>query len=443
MSDRPVLPSERDAARISRIRDLREQREAPLRRRRRFEPVVLIGWFLVVMVVAAIAIGVGFVAFSPRLMSWVEENPSALENGLVVEFVKWHDTDVLADGPASDSPERVTIQVPEGANDADIGQILYDAGLVTSPLAFQYAVLQSGRAGTLEAGPYDLSASLKPSEIVAALDQEDSGPAISVTLREGLRLEEVVATLAATELTMDVDAFVELVRQPPPEVKAQFDFLADLAEGRSLEGYLYPDTYSIELDATAREVLDTLLGNFGQQLTPEIRDQLAARGWTIDEAVTLASIVEREAVLEEERPLIAGVYINRLEDETQEWVLNADPTVQYVLATIENADVPREEWGDVDWWPPLEVSPGEIVEEIPEELFGYQTYLSPGLPPTPIASPRISSIAAVANPDTEAGYFYFVAACPNGDRTGEHRFAVDAAGHQANIDQANAECPPA
>lgn len=442
MTERQPLPSERDAARISRIRDLREQREAPLRRRKRFEPIVLVGWFVVVMVVAAIAIGVGFVAFAPRLMSWVEENPSALEHGLVVDFVKWYQPEALADEAASDSRERITITVPEGASDTAIAQILYEAGLVKSPLAFQYAVMESGRAGTLEAGPYDLSPSLSPSQIVAALHQDDVVD-IEVTIREGLRFEEIAATLAATELTMNVDEFVALVRDPPADLIAKFDFLADLPAERTLEGYLYPNTYSLDVNWTAREVLETLLTSFGEQLTTEIRDQLAAQGRSIDDAVTLASIVEREAVLEEERPLIAGVYINRLEDETEEWVLNADPTVQYLLATIDYADLPREEWGNVEWWRPLEVAPGEIVEGIPEELFGFQTYLSPGLPPAPIASPRISSIAAVAAPDTEAGYFYFVAACPGGERTGEHRFAVDAAGHDQNIAQANAECPPA
>ncbi|MFN2483998.1 MAG: endolytic transglycosylase MltG [Candidatus Limnocylindria bacterium] len=443
MTYRPVLPSERDQARMSRIRDLREQRVAPLRRRQRFQPAVLVGWFVVVMVVAAVAIAVGFLAFAPRLMGWVEENPGALEHGLVVDFVKWYEPETLADVAASNSRQRITIEVPEGASDTQIGKLLYEAGLVTNPLAFQYAVMQSGRAGTLEAGPYDLSPSLTPSQIVAALNQEDSGPAISVTIREGLRVEEIAATLADTELTMNVDTFVSLVREPPADLIAKFDFLADLPAGRSLEGYLYPNTYSLEVNASAREIVETLLTGFGTQLTPEIRDALAARGWSIDDAVDLASIVEREAVLEEERPLIAGVFINRLEDPAQEWVLNADPTLQYALATARNSALPISEWGSVNWWPPLEVGGAEIgLDELPENLQGYHTYLVSGLPPTPIAAPRASSISAVARPDTEAGYFYFVAACPNGERTGEHRFAATQAEHEQNIQLALAECPP-
>lgn len=455
MTDRPLLPSERDEARISRIRDLREQREAPLRRRRRFEPAVLIGWFVVVMVIAAVAIGVGFIAFAPRLMSWVEENPGALEHGLVVDFVKWYEPESLGDVAASADRQRITINVPDGASDTEIGEILFDAGLISSPLAFQYAVMQAGRQGLLEAGPYDLSPSLTPSEIVAALQQDDSGVAIDVTIREGLRLEEVVAALAETELTMNVDQFVALVREPPTDLVAQYDYLADLPVGRSLEGYIYPSTYSLDVNWTAREVVERFLNVFGEQLTPQIRDQLAARGTSIDDAVTLASIVEREAVLEEERPLIAGVYINRLEDPSTDWVLNADPTLQYGLATARHGQAPISEWGSVDWWPVLPVAGAELVACtpdqppspdmvcLPETLMPYQTYLNRGLPPTPIAAPRISSIEAVAFPDTEAGYFYFVAACPDGERTGAHRFATDLIGHQANIDQANLECPPA
>ncbi|MDQ3880619.1 MAG: endolytic transglycosylase MltG [Chloroflexota bacterium] len=441
MTYRPVLPSERDQERMARIRGLREQRVAPLRRRQRFQPAVLVGWFLVVMVIAAVAIGVGFVAFAPRLMSWVEDNPGALEHGLVVDFVKWYRPEALADEPATASQDRITIEIPEGASDTDIGQLLYAAGLVSNPLAFQYAVMQSGQAGLLEAGPYDLSPDMRPSEIVAALHQEDIR-AIDVTIREGLRIEEIAATLAGTELTMNVDTFVELVRNPPADLIAEYDFLADLPAGRSLEGYLYPNTYSLDVNWTAREVVEALLNGFGEQLTPEIRDGLTERGWSIDDAVILASIVEREAVLEEERPLIAGVFINRLEDPTQQWVLNADPTLQYALATVRNADLPLSEWGNVNWWQPLEVGGADIgLDELPDDLQGYQTYLIPGLPPTPIAAPRASSLSAVAFPDTEAGYFYFVAACPGGERTGEHRFAATQAEHEQNIQQALAECP--
>jgi UPF0755 protein len=240
---------------------------------------------------------------------------------------------------------------------------------------------------------------------------------------------------------MNLDEFAALAKTPPADLIAQFDFLADLPKGRSLEGYLYPDTYRIDANATARQVLEKLLGTFGERLTKEIRDGIAAQGLTIDQAVTLASIVEREAVLDAERPIIAGVgVVDAVEvDAGTVGLLNADPTLQYGLATADFGSRPISEWQGIDWWAPLKTQGGDVP--LPKELFGYQSYLVKGLPPSPIASPRAASIAGVAAPDTASGYYYFVAACPGGVRNGSHYFAKNLAGQEANIAKANAECP--
>ncbi len=184
-------------------------------------------------------------------------------------------------------------------------------------------------------------------------------------------------------------------------------------------------------------MVDRLLSTFDERVTQDIRDQLAARGLTIDYAVRLGSIVEREAVLDDERPIISGVYTRRL--TTEGWRLDADPTLQWGLATAEFGALAPTEWGSVSWWEPLPAGGAEVV--LPENLLPYQTYQVTGLPPTPIASPRIASIQAAAFPDMSQGYFFFVAACPNGVRDGSHRFAVTLADHEANIAQAAAECP--
>jgi UPF0755 protein len=240
---------------------------------------------------------------------------------------------------------------------------------------------------------------------------------------------------------MNLDEFALLAKDPPSDLIAQFDFLADLPEGRTLEGYLYPDTYRVDANDTARQVIEKLLGTFGQRLTQEIRDQIATVGLTLDQAVTLASIVEREAVLDAERPLIAGVYLNRINNPTAGTVglLQADPTLQYGLATAEFGSRPISAWRDTQWWPQLQSGGAEVV--LPEELAGYQSYVIKGLPPAPIASPRIASVAGVAAPDTGGGYYYFVAACPGGVRDGSHYFAASLPEHNANIAKANAECP--
>lgn len=456
MSRRPAPMGEYEDRRNARIRRLREQREGPVRRRRRVEPLLLVAWIAGSIALLVFLIFFGFTQFfAPRVMAWVEENPGAIEHGIVQDFVEWYRPEVLNDEPASAEQRRVTITVEQGATDTSIGRLLLEQGLINNEIAFQYAVITSGREGTLAAGVFDLSPTLRPSEIVAALQGQAFGEVTTITLREGLRIEEVVATFAASEMTMNMEEFAELLQSPPADILNEFDFLADLPAGRSLEGYILPETLEYQIsgsDATPRAVVRRLLGEFGKALTQEIRDGIAAKGLSIDEAVIIASIVEREAVIDEERPRIAAVYTNRfLQPDNPQTVglLNADPTLQYGLMTGESRPVghpllpdggslPVDEWGGVNWWPQLQVSGGEVP--LDESLLGFQTYTRPGLPPMPIAAPRIGSIAAVASAPLDEGYLFFVAGCPNGTRDGSHYFSTTLDEHNANIARANEEC---
>lgn len=457
MTRRPG-PSEYEERRNARIRQLREQREGPMRRRKRVEPLLLLMWIAGSIALLVVALVVGFNAFfAPRVMAWVEENPGAIQHGIVEDFVQWYRPDVLADEPASDQQQRVTVVVEQGATDTSIGQLLREQGLISSEIAFQYAVINSNREGTLAAGTFDLSPTLRPSEIVAALQGVPFGPTTSVTLREGLRLEEVVAAFAASEMTTNMEELAALLQAPPADLLNEFDFLADLPDGRSLEGYIPPETLEYQIsgeEAAPVNVVRRLLTQFGESLTQEIRDGIAAQGLSIDEAVIIASIVEREAVVDEERPLIAAVYINRIQNPDNgitNGLLNADPTLQYGLMTGEARPVghplltdtpgtflPVDGWGGVDWWPQLQVSGGDVPLE--EYLLGFQTYTRPGLPPMPIAAPRIGSIAAIAEANLDDGYLFFVAGCPGGTRDGSHYFSRSLEEHNAFIAQANSEC---
>ncbi|TMB83722.1 MAG: hypothetical protein E6J39_05830, partial [Chloroflexi bacterium] len=152
MNDQPRARWENDARRNERIRELRAQRRTTERRpRRRFQPIVLLLWFAAVAALAAFLIFVGFLAFAPRLMSWVESNPGAIKQGVVLDFVRWYQPSAIADTPASDSVARITFQVPTGSSDTEIGHLLFEKGLVRSELAFQYYVIAAGREGTLQA----------------------------------------------------------------------------------------------------------------------------------------------------------------------------------------------------------------------------------------------------------------------------------------------------
>ena len=449
---------EYDERRNARIRQLREQREGPVRRRRRVQPLLLVAWIAgtIALLIAALIFGFNYF-FAPRVMAWVEANPGAIEHGVVEDFVQWYRPEVLADEPASDEQRRVTVVVEQGATDTSIGRLLADEGLISSEIAFQYAVINSGREGTLAAGSFDLSPTLSPSQIVAALQGQEFGEVTRVTIREGLRLEEVVAAFAASEMTMNIEEFAALLQAPPAEILNEFDFLADLPAGRSLEGYIMPETYEFEISgerATPTFVVRELLTQFQARLTEEIRAGITATGLSLDEAIIVASIVEREAVIDEERPLIAAVYTNRIlnpENGETNGLLNADPTLQYglmtgearplghpLLAPTEGAFLPVDEWAAIDWWPQLQVSGGEVPLE--EVLLGFQTYTRPGLPPMPIAAPRTGSIEAVATAPIADGYLYFVAGCPGGTRDGSHYFSRTLDEHNAFIAQANEEC---
>jgi UPF0755 protein len=351
----------------------------------------------------------------------------------------------------------VTVTIEQGATETTIGDTLLADGLISSRIAFHYAVINAGREGTIAAGTFDLSPTLRPSEIVAALQGQPFGPTTSVQIGEGLRLEEVVATFAASEMTMNIEEFASLLQDPPPGILNDYAFLADVPAGRSLEGYIRPDTYEFQIagdEATPRAVVRRLLDEFEDALTDEIVDGIRDKGLSLDDAVIIASIVEREAVVDDERPRIAAVYINRIlnpDNGITNGLLNGDPTLQYGLMTGEvrpeghpllrgtdGAFLPPDEWGGVEWWPQLQVPGGEVALE--EVLLGFQTYTQPGLPPMPIASPRTGSLEAVATASLDEGFLFFVAGCPDGVRDGSHYFAATLPEHNANIDRANEEC---
>jgi UPF0755 protein len=448
---------EYEERRNARIRRLREEREGPMRRRRRVQPLLLLIWIAGTIALVGVLLVLGFNAiFAPRVMAWVEANPGAIEHGIVEDFVEWYSPEILADEPASEEQRRVSVTIEQGATETTIGDTLFAAGLINSRIAFHYAVINAGREGTIAAGTFDLSPTLRPSEIVAALQGQEFGPTTSVQIGEGLRLEEVVATFAASEMTMDIEEFAALLQSPPAGILNDYAFLADVPAGRSLEGYIRPDTYEFQIagpDATPRAVVRRLLGEFELALTDEILAGIERRGLTLDDAVVIASIVEREAVIDEERPRIAAVYINRYLNPDLETVglLNADPTLQYGLSTgdhrpeghpllagTEGDFLAVAEWANADWWPMLQVTGGEVALE--ETLLGFQTYTQPGLPPMPIAAPRTGSLAAVASAPLDEGYLYFVAGCPNGVRDGSHYFAATRQEHEANTARANEEC---
>jgi UPF0755 protein len=185
--------------------------------------------------------------------------------------------------------------------------------------------------------------------------------------------------------------------------------LSELAVVTNLEGFLFPDTYHLNGESQPIELVATMLETFDRRVTPELRHGFRAQGLTLHQSVTLASIVEREAVVTDERPLIASVFLNRL---AQGIKLDADPTVQYALG--------RQP--DGSWWK-TGLTLDDLLVDSP-----YNTYVGPGLPPAPIANPGLESLRAVAFP-ASSPFLFFRAAC---DGSGRHTFAETFDQHQQN-----------
>ncbi|MGB3905123.1 MAG: endolytic transglycosylase MltG [Anaerolineae bacterium] len=328
---------------------------------------------------------------------------STLERSLIGIYLDIRRNDI--ETPASGDSTEVVFTINPGETAATIGPRLQREGLIKDAQLFLWLVRYRGVDAQLEAGEYELRPSMTMGEIVEAL-QHGRLREVSVTIPEGKRAEEVAALLEERGL-VDSEVFMALVGSGA----FAHDFLSDRPgeAPSSLEGFLFPETYRIPVDYDATQLLDLMLTTFGERFTPERREQAAQKGMTIYEVVTLASIVEREAVIPEERPIIAGVYLNRLE---QGMYLQSDPTVQYALGYQEDAG---------QWWK----IPMSLEEDVPFDSL-YNTYLYPGLPQGPICSPGLASLQAVLEP-TETTYLFFFSKFD-----GSHAFAETYEEHLRN-----------
>lgn len=286
-----------------------------------------------------------------------------------------------------------------------IADRLNDDELIRSAAYFRFRVRFSGADQEIVAGQHELNTGMSTSQIIDTITSQDDvfAAQTTVTFLEGWRVEQFGDALVEAGLIDSVDEFVEAASEA--HWTAEFSSLHSRPSGVGLEGYLFPDTYSFRDDATVDDIIHTLLSTFEERVTAETRASAESLGLTFHQAMTLASIVEREASEPEERPTIASVYYNRL---LAGMPLQADPTVQYDLGEPGN------------WWPVL--TPENVSDPGP-----YNTYFNPSLPPGPICSPGLDAIRAAFSPET-TNYLYFVA---KGD--GTHAFAETLEEHEANI----------
>ncbi|MGB9886874.1 MAG: endolytic transglycosylase MltG [Moorellales bacterium] len=300
---------------------------------------------------------------------------------------------------ASSEATLVKVQIARGSSSAVIANQLQEAGLLRSALAFRIYLYLQDMEGKLQAGEYRLSPGMSAPEIARTLTIGRVAR-YRVTIPEGYTLKQICARLVEAGLVNE-QRFWEAA------AKADFDyeFLRDGPSGsQRLEGFLFPDTYYFTRDMTEEEIIGTMLRRFRQVFTPEMEKRTRELSLTVRQVITLASLVEREAKLEQERPLVAAVFYNRLRLGMK---LESCATVQYLL------DEPR---------PVLRAEDTRIPSP-------YNTYLHAGLPPGPIASPGLSSILAALYP-AEVPYLYFVAN-PDGSHTFSRTYAAHLAASRA------------
>lgn len=308
------------------------------------------------------------------------------------------------DAPAGSPGTTVDLTVVEGDTASAVIQRLSQAGIVEQPNVLRFYLRYRGLDRGIDAGIYNLRGEMTIREIADAL-QSSQPVQNTITIPEGWRRDEIAQHLSDLNLGFGEAEFLIETMTPPQNIIYAYEIPAS----STLEGFLFPDTYLIDPDSSAQDFVFIMLANFEKRLAPEIRQGFTNQGLTIFEGVTLASIVEREAVLPEERTRIAAVFHNRLKLDMP---LEADPTVQFALGAQ----------ADGIWWK-RSLTYDDLEIDSP-----YNTYRYAGLPLGPIANPGLDSLSAVAFPD-QTNELYFRTLC---DGSGGHAFAVSFEEHLNN-----------
>ena len=315
--------------------------------------------------------------------------------------------------PAGNGFTPAPFTIVQGETADTIAANLVQAGLLNDAELFLNYLSYHGLDAQLEAGEFIVDPQHTIPELAATLTKAVAQE-LELRFVEGWRLEQMADYLADNQFAnINSAQFLAITQRQVAFDLTPYPFLADSSPTTSLEGFLFPDTYRVPPDANAAYLVNLMLQTFDRRVTAAMRQGFLAQGLSLPQAVTLAAIVEREAVVAAERPIIAGVFYNRL---AQEIMLEADPTVQYPLGYQPASD---------SWWKsPLFLADLEIDSP-------YNTYRYAGLPPGPIANPSLSSLEAVAFP-ADTPFIFFVADC-TAAVSGSHAFSVTYEEHLSNV----------
>jgi len=280
--------------------------------------------------------------------------------------------------------EEKTVVIQKGESTGQIADKLAKNGLIKNSLAFRIYIRLNNLKPSIQAGTFKIKRGLSIEKILQnlAVGRIDKW----ITIQEGLRVEEIASLLSKDFPIKEAD-FLSLAK----------------------EGYMFPDTYLLPIDANAEKAVSILRQNFDKRVDAAVKEKIAASGLSLDEAVNLASIVERESRSGSERGIIAGILLKRWR---QGFLLEADATVQYALGY---------QTAEKTWWKKL------LTEEDLQINTPYNSRRFSGLPPGPICNPGLEALKEVADPTKTDYYFYLH------DKDGKVHFAKTLDEHNANV----------
>ncbi|WP_438495824.1 endolytic transglycosylase MltG [Paenibacillus sp. IHBB 3054] len=310
--------------------------------------------------------------------------------------------------PIEPAGPAVTFTIEKGMGSAEIASLLEDNGIIRNGMFFRGYLKWVKEGSSFKAGTYTASPGDTYDELIARLNAGDvvKEDTVVFTIPEGFTAKQIAEKLAEA-WNQPADVFLKMMNSGAGLTAVNtLKIPEDASLRHRLEGYLFPETYELAKDSTPQEVIEAMLEQLSKKLDsiPDWQAQLAERGLSLHELLTVASLVEREVVVDEERSLVAGVIYNRLKKGQN---LEIDATVQYLL------DKQKERLLNKD-----------LKVESP-----YNTYRNPGLPPGPIGSPGLASIQAALAPKASEYYFYVT----KKDGTQGHLFGKTYKEHLANI----------
>jgi UPF0755 protein len=288
--------------------------------------------------------------------------------------------------------------VRSGDSVSEIAGSLEKAGVVPSALGFELLVRALGAGDSFQSGTYRLKSGTPGDEVIAALEVGHGSEGSVVTIPEGYSVRQIAARLQA-KTGISADEFTSMALTQGDSFKAGHAFLAS-NHTRSLEGFLFPKTYVVDRGATPRQVIDSMLDQFGKETGDLDLSYAHSKNLTLNDVVTIASIIQRESMLTKDQPVVASVLYNRLHAHMR---LGLDTTVIYALGLESKAKVYLR----------------DLQVDSP-----YNTYRNNGLPPGAICNPGIDAIRAAAHP-TQTKYLYFIAT-----GSGKLTFSTNAADFQ-------------